>query len=465
MTQIFLVSTLFGAITVSAAMDAGQFGPPDRRRILLVSNTGALPEMSTPVHHAPGFAALAPRWEEIRYWNEEIAPLHPSGWEPRQEDQPLLERWLRDRWGLDEEPVELIVESIAVPPSRALAQIFFDAAITVYSDGLMSYGPTRNALPYGIGTQITRQLHLDLVPGLEPQLLREHEVPAQTIPEESFRAVLEEVRAEVAPILTEQFPDPPADGGEVALIVGQYLAALDILTPQEEDELHLKMLRGAVARGHRTVLFKPHPAAPATMSATLAAEAERLGAHLVVIDAPVPAETWCATIRPGLIVGCFSTSLVTAARYYGIPAASVGATELLERLTPYENSNRIPVTIIEATMPTLRPDGTLTDPWIGPDRIESELVPLVAAVTYCMRASARPELREAAIRYLERNLGGRAKRCFKRRRLTALGLPGGVARSHPWVLNAVLPRSSRRRQLAVSVLRQAERLKSKDSGS
>ncbi|MBA9007956.1 alpha-2,8-polysialyltransferase family protein [Thermomonospora cellulosilytica] len=465
MTQIFLVSTLFGAITVSAAMDAGQFGPPDRRRMLLVSNTGALPEMSTPVHRAPGFAALASRWDEIRYWNDEIAPLHPSGWEPRQEDQPLLERWLRDRWGLGDEPVELVVESIAVPPSRALAQIFFDAEITVYSDGLMSYGPTRNALPYGIGTQITRQLHLDLVPGLEPQLLREHGVPAQTIPDESFRAVLDKVRAEIAPILDEQFPDPPADGGEVALIVGQYLAALDILTPREEDELHLRMLRGAVARGHRTVLFKPHPAAPATVSTRLAAEADRLGARLVVIDAPVPAETWCATVRPGLIVGCFSTSLVTAARYYGVPAAAVGATELLDRLAPYENSNRIPVTIIEATLPTLKADGTLTDPWIGQDRIESELAPLVATVAYCMRASARPELRATAIDYLERNGGGRARRYFKRRRLTALGLPGGVAQSHPWVLNAVLPRSSRRRQFAVSVLRQTEKLKGKESGT
>lgn len=461
MTQIFLVSTLFGAITVSAAMDAGHFGGGDRRRMLLVSNNSALPEMATPVHRAPGFAALAPRFDEIRHWNDEIAPLHPSGWEPRPEDQPVFERLLRDRWGLGDDPVELVVESIAVSPARALAQIFFDAAVTVYSDGLMSYGPTRNSLPYGIGTQITRQLHLDLVPGLEPQLLREYDVPARTVPDDHFLAVLDKLHAEAAPLITGA-PDEPDTGFRgAALIVGQYLAALEILTDREEDDLHLAMLRGAVARGHRTVLFKPHPGSPVKVGARLSAEAERLGARLVVIDAPVPAEIWCAAIRPALIVGCFSTALVTASRYYGIPAAAVGTTRLLDRLAPYENSNRVPVTIIDATLPHLREDGTLSDPLIGAGQVETRLAPLVAAVAYCMRAAARPDLRDAAAGYLREHGGGPYGRYFKRRRLTALGLPGGMAQSHPWVLNTVLPRSSRRRQLAVNVLRQTGRLKPK----
>lgn len=457
MTQIFVTSTLFSAITVSAAVDAGLFGPADRRRILLVSNNSAMPELSTPVDQVPGFATLAPRFDEIRSWNAEIAPLHPSGWEPRMEDLPLFERLLRDRWRLGSDPVELITESIAVPPARALASIFFDAELTVYSDGLMSYGPTRTALPHGIGTQITRQLHLDLVPGLEPQLLREYGVPAEVIPDGPFQSVLDKFGGEVAPIIAGYGED--LDGA--ALMIGQYLAALDILTEQEEDDLHVAMLRGTVARGHETVLFKPHPGSPVKATSRLTAEAGRLGARLVVIDAPVPAETWCAAIRPELIVGCFSTALVTAARYYGVPAASVGTTSLLDRLAPYENSNRVPVTIIDATIPQLAEDGTLRDPMIEPAAVRTELAPLVATVAYCMRASARPDLRGQAIGYLRTHQGGHAARYFKRRRLTALDLPGGVAQSHPRVLSTVLPRSSRRRQLAISVLRRSEQFRSR----
>jgi alpha-2,8-polysialyltransferase (POLYST) len=450
--QIFLTSTLFGAITVAAALDAELFGPPGPRRILLVSNNSAVPEFATPVHEAPGFSTLAPRFDEIIYWNAELSPLHPGGWEPRREDLPVLGRWLRDRWGLGDEPVELIVESIAVSPARTLAALFFDASVTVYSDGLMSYGPTRNALPYGIGTQLVRQLHLDLVPGLEPQLLREFGVPAEIIPDGSFQAVLEKLHAEVAPLIAGY---GAVDGAP--LLIGQYLAALDILTEPEEDELHMAMLRGTVARGHRTVLFKPHPASPPKTTARLAAEAERLGARLIVIDAPVPAEVWCAALRPELIVGCFSTALVTAARYHGIPAATVGTGPLLDRLAPYENSNRVPVTIIDSMLPHLEPDGTLRDPLIAADDVATELAPLVAAVAYCMRASARPELRAAAADYLNAHATGPMRRYFKRRRLTALDLPGGLVQ--PKVVNTALPRGSRRRRLAVTAVRRAERLR------
>ena len=43
----------------------------------------------------------------------------------------------------------------------------------MFSDGLMGYGPTRDALPGDIGGRVERVLYLDLVPWLEPLLLRE----------------------------------------------------------------------------------------------------------------------------------------------------------------------------------------------------------------------------------------------------------------------------------------------------
>src|SRR5690348_17927762 len=52
-------------------------------------------------------------------------------------------------------------------------------SITVYADGLMSYGPTRNKLGLLVDSRIDRLLHLDLVPGLRPMLLTEFGVPSE----------------------------------------------------------------------------------------------------------------------------------------------------------------------------------------------------------------------------------------------------------------------------------------------
>ncbi|MCD0451167.1 alpha-2,8-polysialyltransferase family protein [Actinocorallia sp. API 0066] len=450
-TQILLASTPFGALTLAAALDAGLLGDDgSRRRVLVVSNNAAIPELTPGLTAQPGWETLAHRFHTLVDWNAEIAPLHPSGWTPREDELPLYERWLRDRWGLTGHDIELVVESIAVAPARTLCALFFGAPITVYSDGLMSYGPTRSTLPLGVGSRIDAFLHLDLVPGLVPHLLAEYGVPSRTIPDAAFRKVLDEVTGAVRGALTA--PDGTEVPEGTPLMVGQYLAALEILSAQEEDDLHVAMLRGVVARGFTTVLFKPHPASPVRATEHLAAEARRLGVRLLVVDQPVPAEAWCAAVRPALIVGCFSTALVTATRYYGVPAAAVGAEMLLDRLAPYENSNRIPVTIVEATVPALGEDGSLTEPAnYGP-----LLAPLVAAVTYAMQAGTRPELRAEAAAYLKEHWP-EVQRFFKRRRLTSLGLPGGLPPNR--AVEVAVPRASRRRRMALRAFRQVDRFR------
>ena len=53
------------------------------------------------------------------------------------------------------------------------------------------------------------------------------------------------------------------------------------------------------------------------------------------------------------MAGCFSTALCTASAFYGIPVARIGTEPLLDRLTPYQNSNRVPVTLVDALLPDL----------------------------------------------------------------------------------------------------------------
>ncbi|PWI17640.1 hypothetical protein DI272_28345 [Streptomyces sp. Act143] len=434
-TQIFCASTLYGAATLAAAIDSDLFDEAERR-VLLVFNNSATPETTSPLDEMPGFEPLRSHFDAVLSWNEAIRPFHPGAWTPRADDIPLLERYLRLLWGLGDDRVELVLESIQVTPALTVAQLFTGAPVHVYADGLMSYGPTRNKLDPLVGTRVRRLLHLDLVPGLTPLLLTEFDVPAQVVPTGAFLKVLSELAETVAglPLL----PD------NSALLLGQYLSALNILSAQEEEALHVRMLRGAVERGHRSVVFKPHPTAPARFSRALETEAEKLGVDLTVLDTPVLAEVLFEKARPALVVGCFSTALFTATEFYGLPVARVGTEPLLDRLTPYQNSNRVPAVLADAVLPDLEQRG-------GEEPLPAaELTDLVAAVGFTMQDRIYPARRATAERYLAEHLRPRTRRYFKKKRLTSLGLPGGI----PERL-AFLPHNSTARR----VVRRAKALK------
>ncbi|WP_327353878.1 alpha-2,8-polysialyltransferase family protein [Streptomyces sp. NBC_01304] len=410
-TQIFFASTLYGTATLAAALDSDCFGPADRR-ILLVSNNAATPETTPALDEMPGFELLRGRFDEVLSWNEAISPFHPGGWAPRPDDTVLWERYLRMLWNLGDDEVSLAVESIQVNPALALAQIFTGAPLDVYADGLMSYGPTRSKIDPLVGTRIDRLLHLDLVPGLEPLLLTEFGVGPEIVPTDAFVKVLADL-ADMAPALPEI--ERPA------LLLGQYLSALDILTAEEEENLHVRMLKGALALGHTEIVFKPHPSAPARWSRQLEDEAAKLGASLTVLDEPVLAEVLYQRMRPALVVGCFSTALLTASALYDLPVARIGTDVLLERLTPYQNSNRVPVTIVDALLPELTDKAA-----VEAQSLEADLTGLLQTVGFAMQAQIYPNLRPAAETYLSRQLNTRTWRYFKRRRLTSLALPGGI---------------------------------------
>ncbi|MEV6546546.1 polysialyltransferase family glycosyltransferase [Streptomyces sp. NPDC051665] len=436
-TQIFLASTLYGTATLAAALDSDCFRPADRR-ILLVCNNAATPETTPGLDEAPGFDRLRERFDDVLSWNETISPFHPGGWSPRLDDVPMWERHLRLLWNLGADDVELVVESIQVNPALGVSQIFTGAPVTVYADGLMSYGPTRNKIDPLVGTRVDRLLHLDLVPGLVPLLLTEFGVEPEIVPTDAFVKVLSE--------LGDTAQELPALPDEPALLLGQYLSALDILTAEEEEDLHVRMLRGVVQLGHTRVVFKPHPSAPARWSRALEQEAEKLGADLTVLGTPVLAEVLYQRLRPVLVVGCFSTALLTASALYGLPVARVGTATLLDRLTPYENSNRVPVTVVDALLPELSDRAAVSEQRPGMD--VATLNELVRAVGYAMQPKIYPNLRPAAEGYLTRRLDAHSWRYFKRKRLTSLALPGAVPAQLAFIpRNATVRRVARRARL------------------
>ncbi|MFD6277615.1 polysialyltransferase family glycosyltransferase [Streptomyces sp. NPDC060209] len=437
-TQIFVASDLHGTAVLAAALDSGCF-EDSGRRILLLCDTTAIPEAAAPVDSMPGFDRLRTRFDEVLSWNDAVFPLHPGAWTPRADDVPLWERHLRRAWELGDEEVELALESPHTAPALAVAQIFTGGPVSVYTDGLTGYGPTGGKLPPLIGTRIRQLLHPDLLPGLEPLLLGEFGVAPRALPTPALLKVFGE--------LADATPEFDAPEG-VALLL---LPESGTLPAAEEAELHLRMIRGTAARGHTHLVVRPHPGGPVPSVPDLRAEAGRLGVELTVADSglpgtPVLAEVLYERLRPALVVGCASTALLTATAHYGLPVARTGTGALLERLAPYENPARIPVTIVDALLPDLA-DPAAVSGWSPPTgaSVAEALGGLLPAVAFAMQPRVRPDLRPAAERYLSDGLNSRTWRYFKRRRLGSLALPGVVPARLAFVRrNAALRRLARR---------------------
>ncbi|MGW6583178.1 polysialyltransferase family glycosyltransferase [Streptomyces globisporus] len=414
--RIFHASSPGAVVLLAAAIDAGCFTEPDRR-ILLLSRTGPAPEAVADVSASAGFERLRTRFDAVLSWNDAIDPFHPDGWSPRADDAPLWERHFRRAWDLGEEELELVVDSPHAGPARALTQAFAGTPVDVYAEGPGAYGPTGEKIPPLTGTRVRRLLHPDLVAGVRPLLLGEYGVEPRTVPAEAITNVVAELAdGEVALPAVE----------EPALLLGQDLAGAGLIPAADEAGLRREMVRGATALGHTRLVYAPDPYASWENPAALRAEADRLGVELTVLDGPlpIPAEVLVHRLRPALVVGCTSAALFGAARFHGLPVATVGTGLLLERLVPYENPERTAATLADAVLPGLGDAEAVAarrKPSSG-----CELDGLLAAVAFAMRPKVRADLRPAAERYLAAHLDSRTWRYFKRRRLASLALPGVV---------------------------------------
>lgn len=429
MTQIIEISTQYQLANISALIRAGRLGEANERRILVVANNSFAPELTPAADAMPGSTGLLADFDAVVDWNATIWPNHPKAFGISGERAPIMERALRREWDIaDDEELELIVESLPSHPAGALTQIFATADISVHSDGLMSYGPIRNPLTLPQWQRLKTIFYTDLLPGITPRQLAEHNPNRVVLPTADLAGVIDEMTTEVADELADAHLDAPIEGS--ALVLGQYLAQLDLITAEEELDLHLQMLDVVKAAGLTTVIFKPHPTSARTTTGPLRRRCEELGLDFVLADVPLLAEIVVSATRPELVVSCFSTGLATAKGLYGCETAAVGTTKLLAALAPYQNSNRIPLTIVDAlhsgrySLPgDLAEAGTASRATAGSGTAR-DLNPLIDAVTYCMQSDSASYLRQNAIEFLAGAVGGPDMKYFKRKRLTKLDLPG-----------------------------------------
>lgn len=416
MAQIFVLNSAYGLMTAAAAMDAGAV-PETSHRILLSVNAALVPETGSGPGELASLRGLLARFDRVVSLNELIAPIPPTMWSPPADELPLLERLLRTAWGLGEEPVELYLQSPQVSPSRALAAVFVAAPLTVIGDGLMTYSPIRDRLGRGITGRMRAVAYADVVPGVEPVLFTETGAVRVPIAAGRVRAILEEVDRTVQDAAIDRLA---ASDVPTALVLGQYLAELDLVTVDEEQHMQFQMIDRAGDLGAERVVFKPHPSAPPALVGALAAHARARGLAWSMYDGPAPAEVLAARVNTVGVVAGFSSALTSARAVLGLPIASAGTDRLLQRLDPFENSNRIPVTIVDALT---RPD--------SPYRTPAALQALVDAVGYCMQPVIMAHLRPRAERVLQSLDEQERHRYFARRRLAELALPGGRRRFFP----------------------------------
>lgn len=405
MTVLFALHSVYGLATAAAGIDDGLFEGRGER-VLVPFNSARVPETTVGIDAHPQLGSLRARFPRVESLDALLQPRHPSSWDPDDEELPVLRRLLERAWQLDDD-LELCVQSPQVAPARTLMSLFPNARITIIGDGLMTYSPIRVALPRTVTQRVGRVVYADVVPGVEPLVFRETGAERMPVPTARFAAALAETGGEDPEL------DDLDDGTPTALVLGQYLAALGLVEQDEEIRMQQQMIDRASDWAPARIVFKPHPSAPPTLTDAVRARAESLGLDFAVHRGPTPAELVAERLGAVGVVAGFSTALPTIRALYGRPIAAVGTRRMLRRLTPFENSNRVPATIVDALT---RSDS----PYAEPARLQL----LIDAVGYAMQPKIAAPLRPHAEELLRRISAEERDRYFDPARLARLRLPG-----------------------------------------
>lgn len=448
MTQIFALHSAYGLATAVAAIDAGLLDDGSSGsaggRLLVPFTSARVPETAVGIADEPVLRTLRARFDRSEPLEVLLGPLHPSSWEPAEADLPMLERLFARAWQLDPGELELFVQSPQVAPARTLMSLFPRARITIVGDGLMTYSPMRVRLPYSVAARVGRVVHADVVPGVRPLVGAPH-AEIVPVPPAAFAAALRETDPGGSDSTLESSLDPAlesaSDGVPTVLVLGQYLSALGLITAAEEIELQRQLIDRAAGWVPGRIVFKPHPAAPPLVTSAVRARAAAHGIPLVEYRGPLAAELLAERLDAVAVVAGFSTALPTVRRLFGRAIGSAGNDTVLSVLTPYENSNRIPVTLVDALTRE-------SSPYADPERLQL----LVDAVGYAMQPEIAGHLRGRAEELLAELDPAERERYFPPRRLVELGLPGaprenalrralrpvgGVGRIEEWRLHAL----------------------------
>lgn len=350
-TEVYEVSTVLGLCTVLAVLDRSdrQRSECSRRprRVLIVSINSRYPEVESWYRANPTISELlGDRFDRIVELNEEIFPVHPAHWRYERGWIGHHRRWL-EFIGASQVDV-LYLESVQAPPSWSLAQLFAEAELRIYSDGLMVYSPTRTRLPKDVLRRVTEVVYVDYLAGVTPLLLDEVEPQLTRLSIDELRTHFDALRPSMSRSNGEERP--------TAVFLGQAMANARMMGHEAEVSLYVRGLEElSKVFGVASVAFKPHTSAPSALTADVRRGFNAAtGNELMVIDPRVPIESVIDRSHTAAVAGVFSTALFTVAQLFSIPAFAYGTKEVLHRLRPFENSNRIPLIAADIMLPSVR---------------------------------------------------------------------------------------------------------------
>ena len=358
-----------------------------RPPLLLVSNNAATPE-TTPAARRDARLRAAARAASTRCCRgtRPSRPFHPGGWAPARGRRPAVgaasaaavgPRRRPRRAGRGVHPGQ--------PGARASPSSSPARPIDVYADGLMSYGPTRNKLDPLVGTRIGRLLHLDLVPGLTPLLLTEFGVRAADRADRTPSSRCSPNSADDAATALPAARTRPAAAARPVPLRARHPHARGGGGPPCADAARRRRARPPRDR----LQAAPDRAGPLVAAAgeggrEAGRRADRAG-H--ARSSPRSSTSgcgprWSSAASPPR---CSRRPRSTACRSPGSAPSCCWSGS-----TPYQNSNRVPVTIVDALLPDLaRPQAVRagTPPAHGR---ASDLTGLVTpSATRCSRRSTR----------------------------------------------------------------------------
>lgn len=323
------VSSLPQLINVRSILAEGLI--PEKRKVLLLSDNTKYPEAWSALHEGiREKPELVEGFDKVVNYNELIYPYHPAqlSYSKANSDYYIF---LKKMIG-EEHFTRLLVESIQVNPALFLCQIYSEAAIDVFADGLMVYSPTRDDLPENVLTRINRLYYVDYLDGIKPYLLMEANPEYIAIPRENL---LKNYKLVGKPVKKDK---------KIILIIGQYLTDLGIVTRNEEYKLYLDILKREYEQfgDEYRYIFRPHPAASPAYADTLVEFAAENIINLEIDNNICPVECLYNAQNTFRVTGIFSTTLFSMTYLYDCHAQSFFADEIYRRLTPLANSNHVP---------------------------------------------------------------------------------------------------------------------------
>lgn len=201
-----------------------------------------------------------------------------------------------------------------------ITKLFYNSKIRIYSDGMMSFGPLRgDVYENNLAARIDKIYYEDLCGEVVPNYLPELKIKPEL------------VLCDIDGI------NGGAVNNKTLLIALQSLSYSRILSENEEYEFYVKYIKQIVRIFHGyKVYVLPHPNNSSELLNGMSIDG------VEILDNKYSGEEYIKKFGITFVTSCFST-LMFRAKKMGASCFSFGVNELLLRLIPYENSNRVPL--------------------------------------------------------------------------------------------------------------------------